>query len=69
MLHSNAFNRTRDRIKRFTGFKQKQAALYLLVGLGIFIFIILLTKLYARLKDSKPNNLAMEGKQFLQSMF
>ena len=53
MLHSNAFTSTRDRIKRLTGFKQKQgpityqAALYLSVGLGTFIFLTLRIKLLA----------------------
>ena len=74
MLHSNAFTSTRDRIKRLTGFKQKQgpityqAALYLSVGLGIIIFLTLFVKLVAGLQGGKPNNLATVARQFLQSM-
>ena len=75
MLHSNAFTSTRDRIKRLTGFKQKQgpityqAALYLSVGLGTFIFLILLTMWFAGLQVGKQNNLVMEEKHCSQRMY
>lgn len=36
MVHSNAFNNTIDRIKRYTGFRQKQVPL---VYLGCSLFI------------------------------
>ena len=55
MLHSNAFNSTRDRIKRLTSFKQKQGPLTYLGfplfvgGLEMSIFLILLIKLLAGL--------------------
>ena len=74
MLHSNAFNSTTDRIKRLTGFTQKQGpitylgCLYLLAGLGISIFLTLLIKLWAELQGGKPNNLPMGARQILQNM-
>ncbi|XP_015081347.1 uncharacterized protein LOC107024957 [Solanum pennellii] len=75
MLHSNAFNRIRDRIKRFTGFKQKKGPITYL-GYPLFVgrpgniyFSDLVNKVVCRIKDGKPNNLIMEGKQFLQRLF
>ena len=71
VLHSNAFNSTRDRIKRLTGFKQMQGPITYL-GCPLFVgtprniyFSDLVNKVFGRITGWKTKQLSYGGKTVL----
>ena len=74
MLHSNAFNSIRDRIKRLTGFNQKQGPITYL-GCPLFVgrlrniyFSGLVNKVVGRITGWQTKQLIYGARQYLQNM-
>ena len=71
MLHSNYFNRPRDRIKRLTGFKQKQGTITYL-GCPLFVgrpgnvyFSDLVNNVFGTITGCQTKQLSYSGKAVL----
>lgn len=74
MLHYNALNNKRYRIKRLIVFRQKQGPVTylgspLFIGMPRIIYFSYLVNKVEGLQVGKPNNLAMVVEQFLQNKF